>query len=139
MLIEIKKRYAFAIMLILSVGLVVAYGGSSPSSFGHSAGEVEGTVPSGFCIFSATQNSCPAGFQVASKFYTDANGNYVPGALRAINPGDTSKGAVGDQGGKEVHNHANSNWRSQTSGAAGGNRPESNWPPYTNVLVCCKA
>src|SRR3972149_7762209 len=65
-----------AILIVLIVGVgVYAYGTNNPSVFGHSAGEVEGTVPSGAIMFFDGMTSCPTGWELAS----DANGRYIVG------------------------------------------------------------
>ncbi|MBU2053080.1 MAG: hypothetical protein KJ721_02445 [Nanoarchaeota archaeon] len=76
----------------MGIGFTVyAYGGSSPSVVGHSAGEVEGTISSGFCVFSDSQTSCPTGWTRDSSF----DGRTIRGAS---SPGGT--------GGADSHTHA---------------------------------
>jgi hypothetical protein len=126
-------------------------------------------IPAGFCMFSATQSSCPSGWTRA-------------GAL----DGSTLRGSAspGGTGGSDTHQHStqnhtltvaqmpshshyirNSNWQNgsgegshrqgdSTSGdttsfstlSTGSGQPHNHgntngadsWPPYTNVIVCCK-
>ncbi|MFH1151511.1 MAG: hypothetical protein V1788_00080, partial [Nanoarchaeota archaeon] len=72
--IQLSNRAIYtlvAMMFVVLVGIgftVYAYGGSSPSVVGHSAGEVEGTISSGFCVFSDSQTSCPTGWTRDSSF-----------------------------------------------------------------------
>lgn len=85
-----------------------------------------GAIPSGFCIFSPTKNTCPAGWV----------------ANETLNAGRTIRGTttdVGSTGGAEspLTSVASGGWGSY---AYAFTVPlESNWPPYTNVLICCKA
>lgn len=60
------------LLMVVAVG-VYAYGTSSPSSFGHSAGEVEGTVPSGGIVMFA--GNCPSGWTE----YTALRGRFPRG------------------------------------------------------------
>jgi hypothetical protein len=125
-------------------------------------------IPSGFCMFSTTQSSCPSGWTRA--------GGLDGSALRgASSPGGT--------GGADTHTHTtqnhtltvaeipshthsilSSNWQNGSgegghrqgdstgapdvffTEAAGGGGAHNHgatgsadsWPPYTNVLICCK-
>lgn len=135
--VNINKSYFFVLLstLVILAGIIItiAYGGSSPTTMGHSAEEVEGTVPSGFCVFSSTQSSCPAGWTRASQFDN-----------RTIRGSDSG---IGQTGGNETHRH----WvdLGEDNYARGGtsNDPAhtelwselaSSWPPYVNVTICCK-
>jgi len=101
-----------------------------------SVNDVAGSVvPSGFCVFSDTQAQCPAGFTRRGEF----DGRTIQGASDDI----------GETGGSETHSH-----NVNLGGTSGDNDPdhnrvqargedyrsseESSWPPYRNVIVCCK-
>ena len=53
--------YIFAITVLLLFG-VMAYGTNDPSNFGHSAGAIQGGLPSGSVILWDNDNTCPNGF-----------------------------------------------------------------------------
>jgi len=131
--VNINKKYFIILssLLIVLIGSVIVYtyGGTSPSTIGHSAGEVEGTIPSGFCIFSDTITECPVGWTRKESF----DGRTVRGA-----------GTPGDTGGSDTHNHGMSKSNDHKEGIGSKDQitdrtnPASSWPPYINVLVCCK-
>lgn len=58
--INIKKKDLYLItaifVFIIATGFVIAYGGTTPSVMGHSAGEVSGTVTGG-CYITCDQTS----------------------------------------------------------------------------------
>ncbi len=129
------KFWVITTLLILAISVFVfAATGTKPNP-GHSAGEVEGTVPSGFCVFSAEKNNCPNGFVPSSEKFKD----------RTIREG-TEVGFGTSDG---IHNY-------KTDGKAWGTGEGSsdarklinictdaddlmdNWPPYVGVLICCK-
>ncbi|MCG2695344.1 hypothetical protein L6248_00165 [Candidatus Parcubacteria bacterium] len=96
-------------------------------------------VSSGFCVFSRTQAGCPAGWTRDASF----DGRTISGAAT---PGGT--------GGASTHAHTIpalylAETGSPTDVSAGGNTYKkytnvsnsggaSSWPPYMNVIVCCK-
>jgi len=87
---------------------------------------VSAGAPSGFCVFSDTQTSCPTGWTRRTQF----DGRTIRGFAT---PGGT--------GGADTHNHG-----SFTDGDSVGTSPASvgatdaasSWPPYMNVIICCK-
>ncbi len=126
------KFWVITTLLVLAIGVFVFAAKPNP---GHSAGEVEGTVPSGFCVFSAEESSCPSGFVPLSEKFKD----------RTIREG--SSVGVGELGGISSYPTNGNAW------GAGGeandarklidigkdiNDPMDNWPPYVGVLICCK-
>lgn len=135
MKIEVSKVLIISVIIlfitIAGVYLSYAYGTASPSTLGHTAGEIEGAVPSGFCVFSSSATSCPAGWTRSTSF----DG-------KAIRGSDTAGGV----GGAESHYHV-TDIQKTSAGGSGSNvmndvalptNWQSNWPPYINVLICCK-
>ncbi len=91
--INIEKRYVMIILgfiLVLAGALVYAYGTSSPSTFGHSAGEIEGV-----CLTNGT--GCPAQTHVSGGLYGYCQSVYSYGCSSAIvkSPATCSKGVCG--------------------------------------------
>jgi hypothetical protein len=84
-------------------------------------------VPSGFCVFSNTQTSCPAGWTRNANF----DSRTIQGALT---PGAT--------GGAADHTHTIGSDTTSCSGncyiAEGTVGSSSSWPPYIGVIICCK-
>ncbi len=85
-------------------------------------------VPAGFCIFSDTKTSCPEGWMRRTTF----DGRTIRGSST---PGGT--------GGSDTHRHymwdsirldkgSHHTTEKQWTGYA------SSWPPYMNVIICCK-
>jgi hypothetical protein len=112
---------AMIVVVLIGIG-VIAYGTSDPAVFGHSAGEIEGTVPSGFCIFSDSQSSCPSGWTIDSSF----NGRTIQGV--ASSPGSdggdathlhTTGSHVLTKGEIPPHTHRTGQTRDRSSGYAG--------------------
>ena len=62
----VKKDFVYVglIVVLLGIGFGYAYGGNDPAVMGHSAGEVEGAVPSGGVV-AFNLDSCPAGWSPA--------------------------------------------------------------------------
>jgi hypothetical protein len=126
------------------------------------------SVPSGFCVFSTSQSSCPSGWSRASGL----DGDTLRGAS---SPGGTGGGATHTHSTQnhtltvaEIPSHTHiirsSNWQNgsgegshrqgdsagavtgfSTEAAGGGGAHNhgatgsaDSWPPYTNVLICCK-
>jgi hypothetical protein len=91
-----KKTNLFVLMgfitAITAINLVFAYGGNQPSIVGHSAGEVEGTVPSGAIII-WTDSTCPDGYTRVSEL----DGRFIRGAS-----------SYGETGGSDRHRHGGS-------------------------------
>ena len=54
------------IVVLVGVGFVYGYGGSNPAYVGHSAGEIEGSIPSGYCMLSISEGGCPSGWSEPS-------------------------------------------------------------------------
>ncbi len=126
------KFWVITTLLVLAISVFVFAAKPNP---GHSAGEVEGTVPSGFCVFSAEKNNCPNGFVPLSEKFKD----------RTIREG-TFVG-VGELGGFASYQTDGNSW--STGGGDSNifklinigkevNEPMDNWPPYVGVLICCK-
>lgn len=123
------------IILSLGVGMVVGYGGTSPSEMGHTIGEIEGLdleaqVPSGFCIFTAqssvAQDGCPDGWIRADEL----DGRTIRGS---------GAGNVGDTGGQhDIYTGVDRKKSSSSGSHVADNSFHTNWPPYRKVLVCCK-
>jgi len=89
---------------------------------------VGASAPSGFCVFSDTQASCPAGWTRRTQF----DGRTVRGAST---PGGT--------GGSATHTHSlvpngQFAWGVWGAGYTTPTMDASSWPPYTDVLICCK-
>ncbi|MFO8016988.1 MAG: hypothetical protein R6U32_07880 [Candidatus Woesearchaeota archaeon] len=97
-----------------------------------------GAVPSGFCIISPTETQCPEGWEDVSGSGGDMEGRTMRG----------DSGDVGGDGGSEKHQHDYSPPKnleidgSHDRGPWGGRtyqtEEESSWPPYRNVIVCCR-
>ncbi len=142
--INIKKTHFIILCVLicmLGVGIFAYQSGGPPDKFGHSIEEIEGledrlnqVIPSGFCIFSSTATSCPQGWEMKWVF----NGRTIRGV--------TDANAVGKTGGNEGHSH--SIWIGDRH-CSGGSKSavksgtwwtdwRSNWPPYVNVIICCK-
>ena len=158
---EIRK-FAFYILspllsALLIALLVFAYGGSSPSTHGHSSGEIE--IQSGF-IAPFDASSCPSGWsQVAA-------GKVIVG----LNTGDVDFATPGNTGGaktvtlntNQIPSHSHNAYYRTVSGNMGGDsrdlvRPYSssgsgsystsstgsgaahnNMPPYVAYIYCEK-
>ena len=85
-----------------------------------------GMIPPGFCIFSHTIESCPEGF---SKDDTAFDGR----TIRAIKDEDLDK--LGEQGGS---NDNGSLYADNEDTDVWPSKAGTNWPPYINVIICCK-
>lgn len=93
---------SFLFSILIFAILVYSYGGTNPAVHGHDEGELSvDAIPSGFCMFSETQNSCPTGWSRASNF--DARTIY----------GSSSPGS---NGGSASHTHTVSSHRHYVSG-----------------------
>ena len=93
---------AIAILLFLIAGVGVwAYNTVNPSVFGHSAEEVEGTVPSGAIMF-FDLSSCPVGWTEA----TVARGRYLVGLQASGTLGGTVGTALSDKENRAVGLHS---------------------------------
>lgn len=93
----------------------------------------EGVVPSGFCIFSATINACPAG-------WVDMSGS---GGLFNAKTIRGDSGEIGAEGGAEEHQHkmAAADDCDGDGHCADNDKytnKASSWPPYRNVIICCR-
>ena len=86
--------------------------------------EGDGIFPSGFCIFSHKVQNCPEGFSKDDAAFNDRT-------IRAIQ--DIKE--LGKKDGIDHHGNSESEGgkRDETHDA-----PGTNWPPYINVIVCCK-
>jgi len=92
-------------------------------------------VPSGFCVFSSTNTTCPFGWSRATQFDT-----------RTIR-GVANPTVAPQTGGSSTHTHSfhlpgdtidtRGDWYRAKSGDFDTNSASS-WPPYRNVLICCK-
>ena len=95
-----------------------------------------GSIPSGFCVFSDTVASCPSGWTRKLSFDgRTIKGNSTPGGT----------------GGSDTHTH-NFEIPYSPSGASGSGPKlvssdgdgdfttdsASSWPPYVEVIICCK-
>ncbi|MFC1521500.1 hypothetical protein ACFL6Y_03735 [Elusimicrobiota bacterium] len=94
----------------------------------------EASIPSGFCVISTYTASCPSGWTRAARLdgRTIRGTGNVTGTRR---PGTTSGS------GTHSHGFACYAWCGCGSGGhcqAGATDSQTNWPPYTNVWVCCK-
>ena len=86
--------------------------------------KVSGGIPSGFCMFSSTVGSCPSGWYRNSSM----DGRTVRGYS---SPGGT--------GGSETHTHnEGKHFTIHDYSRQDGSAAASNWPPYMNVVICCK-
>ena len=99
--------------------------------------EGEGLIPPGFCVFSASDSSCPQGLTRKSDFDD-----------RSIIT-TTIASEVGTTGGSNTHRHLADDFDECDSIGYGSGGWEDNlgndeytsyedtWPPYSNVLICC--
>jgi hypothetical protein len=114
---ELKERHFLFLVGILAVvsavGIVTGYGGSSPSTMGHTPGEISGgTFGVGNYVF---PNNLDVGGSLGVSGDVDASGN-ITGTLRITCPtGFTSVEAAGNQLGCMQKTEANSgnklDWR----------------------------
>ncbi len=131
-----EKFWVITTLLVLAIGVFVFAATETKPNPGHSADEVEGTVPSGFCLFSAEKNSCPNGFVKSEKF----NDATIRGMSNSV--------GVGSIGGVASYITNGNDWGTGSGGANAlklinndgkeANNPFDNWPPYVGVLICCK-
>ena len=89
-----------------------------------------GGIPGGFCIFSDTEANCPSGWTRRAAFDSRTiRGASVPGGTGGANshthslscPG--THNAIGGTAGQTVYTCTDSQF---------------NWPPYMDVIICCK-
>ena len=132
----VNKRWFFACALVLLIVGVVAYGTSSPSTFGHSAGEIEGlssflgdAIPTGAILLFNT--TCPSGWTR----FSGLDGRVPKGGI-----------TPGIFGGLDTHSHTyqssmatnldGGSWRSAI--ATLSINPSSSWPPFLTMIWCMK-
>lgn len=104
-------------------------------------GNVKGTIPEGFCIFSATESECPEGWVEKAEFFDG-------GLSRTIRGVSVASGDVGGAGGADEHAHHvtmpgegtqdGSGHHVAENGVAVLSTSASSWPPFINVLICCR-
>jgi len=153
-----KEAVFFGVIICLAVlvFLASAYGGNDPVKVGHSAGEIEGIIPSG-AVMAFDLAACPAGWSEL----TDARGRVVVG----MNSADGNFDSRGEVGGEKSHtltiaempshSHTERTWSDATgygwrpssgwakavtlnSGGAGGDGAHNNLQPYVTFLYCKK-
>ena len=138
-----KTRFwGLTIIAISLAAVIILAAGEGKSNPGHSAEEVEGTVPSSFCVFSSQANICPQGFTKSERF----NGNTIRG-INSNPSHDTTAVNLNEQGGVDSYGTNGEAWSSGGDEQSNyklinvGNANEikfNNWPPYVGVLICCK-
>lgn len=84
----------FSLTVIGFIGYVIAYDTNEPVSFGHSSGEVEGTVPAG-AIMVFNLQACPPGWSEV----VEARGRVIAG----LDSGDTDFDSLEMTGGEKEH------------------------------------
>ena len=132
----VNRKWFFVCALLLLVVGVVAYGTSTPSTFGHSVNEIEGlstflgdAIPTGAILLFNT--TCPSGWTR----FTELDGRVPKGAL-----------TPGIFGGLDTHAHTyqssmatnlnGGSWRSAI--ATLSIDPSSSWPPFLTMVWCMK-
>lgn len=148
MKLEVTKKlfYFFCgiIVILICIAGVNAYNSiyGDPEVFGHTLNEIEGLdsmkfIHSGFCVFSVTETSCPSGFEEKEIF----NERTILSANRYDSTSGSNFLYVGSVGGLDNHTHNiitkkienyNEGWFVRSISES------SNWPPYVNVIMCCK-
>ena len=139
--------------LMGTIFVIAAKGDPSTSEFGHNIVDIDGLkarlddldirvaggaagggaagaasgVPSKWCIFSATESSCPDGFDTPDIF--------AEKTIRGVGP----QTRVGATGGRETLASAFNCWGDNDCGGRSTlSTPGDNWPPYIGVKICCK-
>lgn len=149
---EIKKGNVLVFLVVFTflAGILFVYAYNpyqgNPDIFGHTLDEIDGveeftnlnSVSSGFCVISATENSCPEGFSPSNSFKTNR-------IIRAIDTEShltiDDSSTVGSQGGSTTHTHNRAGkWscvKNNLVAVVEDLQSASNLPPYVKVSICC--